>query len=241
MMRYYLFFLLSLCLFPLSVSAESLHIATIDLPPYGFLDGKEATGLCYELGNAIAREAGLEPENQLLPLARGMKNIANGSADMIIMLPNKEISVSADNLGPILPSEIVVFGLAQTPLRTVKDLRGKVVAFVRGSRYFTCNFSEIGAILYPLHGYEQGLKMLLNKRVDAVMGPKLGLYYTAQKTGLPRRAFGRPLTLCAAQGSVFLSKKVDSAVAARISAAVEHLVKTGRVQQLIDKYSLEQR
>lgn len=238
MNRFVLLLLAGLLAFPSTVLAEGLRIVTIDLPPYGFVTKGMISGLCYELGDIIAREAGLEAINRIRPLARGVEDIVDGTADMIIMIPSEEILHWADNLGSILPLEVVIFGRVQTPLRTLRDVRGKVVAHVRGAGYQDSKSRELGIVPYPSGSYEQSLKMLLSKRVDAVMGPKMGLQYTARRLGLPRRAFGPPLVVSVAQGSVFLSKRVKADVAARVAEAVERILRDGTMQRLLDKYSL---
>lgn len=221
-----------------SAMAETLRIVTIALPPYGYIDNKTNTGLNYEIGDAIALEAGFVPENNIVPLARGMEEISTGHADMIIMFPNPKINADARNLGMILPMETVIIARAGTVLRSLRDVRGKRVGSVRGAKYDDRVTKESGIILYPTDSYSQSLKMLLAGRVDAIIGPKLGLYYTAKTDNIPKQALGKPLVLSVSEGSVFISNKTPDSVAQQIGRAMSKLMKNGRIQQILSKYSL---
>lgn len=219
-------------------TAESLRIVTIALPPYGYIENGIETGLTYELGNRIAQEAGLDPINNILPFARSMEEVVSGTADMVIMFPNQTINANAKNLGSILPMETVIFGRADSTYRSLKDLHGKTIASVRGAEYDDRITKKNGMILYLTDNYTQSLKMLLAGRVEAVIGPKLGLYYTARKNKYPKHAFGTPLVLSTRQGCVFISNKAPETLAKKILDAMDRIRKNGTVTMLLEKYSL---
>jgi len=219
--------------------AEPFSLATIALPPYGYSEKGQPKGLTYELGNAIATEAGLTPTNSILPFARAMEEIALGKVDAIIMFPNPTIDSCAENLGLVLPMETIILGRAGTPLRSLRDVRGKTLATIRGAKYDDRISKKNGIILYPTDSYSQSLKMLLAKRVDAVVGPKMGLYFTAKRDAIPKRALGAPLVLSVAKGCFFLSNKVsDGQIRQRLIEAIERLKKNGTINALSAKYAL---
>jgi len=221
-----------------SAQAEALRIVTVALPPYGYTENGNDTGLTYELCNLIAQEAGFEPRNRIVPLARAMEEIATGKADMVLMLPNQKINANARNLGLLLPMETIIIGRADSLYRSLKDVRGKRMATVRDAEYDDRITKQNGIILYPTKDYSQSLKMLLAGRVEAVIGPKLGLHFTAKANNFPKQAFGEPLVLSVAEGSVFISNKTSGDIAKRISAAVNQIKKNGSARKLMGKYSL---
>ncbi len=217
---------------------ETLRIVTLSLPPYGYVEKGTDTGLNYELSNLLAVEAGFEPDNRIIPLIRAVDDIAAGRADMVIMFPNPTIDAVAKNLGIILPMETVLFGRAGSLYRSLKDARGKIVASVRGARYDERISKKSGIILYPTASYSQSLKMLLAGRVEAVIGPKLGLYFTVKTDNYPKRAFGDPLVLSTAQGCVFISNKTSPDIIEKVVAAMTRILANGTVHMLLEKYSL---
>lgn len=232
--------LLLVCLFalPCTASAESLRIATIELPPFGFSEDGVHKGLCFELGDVIAREAGFEPDNRLRPVARAVEDVAQGTADLIIMLRSEAIEKWADNVGQALDIHIVAMGRRRTRLVSEVDLRGKLVAFVRGAGYHDEAVRRLGIIPYPASDYEQTLKMLVSRRVDLAMGTWRGLRYTSRLMGLPDRMFDAPLVLSTVHGCVYLSKRVEGEARERLIGAVKKVLGDGTVERLADKYAL---
>ncbi len=219
--------------------AEVLKIVTIALPPYGYVENNQPMGLNYELGNIIAEDAGYTPENIIVPLARAVEDIQNGNADVVIMFPNPTIETSAENLGLVLPMETVLFGRADAVFRSLRDVRGKTVATVRGAKYDDRISKKNGIILYPTESYSQSLKMLLAKRVDAVVGPMLGLSFTAKNNHIPKHALGKPLVLSVAQGSLFLSRTHSTHdMKRRLTESIKRLKENGTINALLGKYTL---
>jgi len=219
--------------------AEVLNIATIDLLPYGYTENGQPTGLNYELANIIAKEAGYTPNNSIVPLARATHYIETGRMDVVIMFSTPFILTHADNLGLVLPMETVVLSRADTIIDTLQDLSGKTVATVRGAKYDDRVSKINDIVLYPTRNYTQSLKMLLFGRVDAVIGPILGLSYTAKENNFSKQDFSTPFILSTAQGNLFLSKKSSSTdKKQRLSNALKHLKKNGTLQSILNKYSL---
>lgn len=212
---------------------------TVSLPPYGYMEGGRPTGLVYEVVNAVAIEAGYTSVNTIVPLARAVKSLEEGTSDLTLMFPNPAIEEVAMNLGPLLPMEAVVLGRAGVALRSFKDVRGKIVATVRGAQYDERISKKNGVIVYPTESYCQSLKMLVAKRVDFAAGPKLGLLHSARGMSIPKRALGKPLVLSVVQGSLFLSlKNATPEKRQRLTEAMARLRKNGTIDAFLEKYSL---
>jgi len=79
--------------------------------------------------------------------------------------------------------------------------------------------------------------MLLNNRVDAMIGPAMGLYFTAGQLGYSKETFGKPLVLNTKDTWLQYSvKSADQKKIESLKAAVERLVKKNTFQEIIDKY-----
>jgi len=228
-----------LVLFATYAMADVLNIVTLGLSPYGYYDKKNATGLSYEVGNKLAEAAGYTPNNVIAPLARAVSDIASGDADIVIMLPSPEVNKVAYNLGSVLYIENVIIGRAETPMRSLREVRGKVLATVRGAKYDDRISKANGIATYPTENYAQSLKMLMAKRVDGVVGPQLGIYHAANKLRVPRRAFGKPLVLSTSPARLFLSNMtVTPERVRRLRQALDLLLENGTIKSLLEKYSL---
>ncbi|QJB56219.1 transporter substrate-binding domain-containing protein [Pseudodesulfovibrio sp. zrk46] len=219
--------------------AESLRITTVGLPPYGYKDKGEFVGMSYEIGNALAEKSGYEPNNKLAPLARAVNDLASGTTDVVIMFPTPNVERVAHSVGTVMNVQCVVLARSETVLRSERDLRGKTLASVRGALYDSGACKRNGVILQPVENYEQGVKMLLARRVDGVIGPRLGLLYTVEKMRLPPKAFGKPFVVTTTPACLFLSTKSDSPeMRDRLAKALEVLGSDGTIKNIVSKYSL---
>ncbi|BDQ33964.1 substrate-binding periplasmic protein [Pseudodesulfovibrio portus] len=214
---------------------------SLALSPYSYEQDGKLTGLVYDLGNALAEEAGLTAQNRQVRVLRAVEEIALGRADMVLMLPTSAIEKVADNLGPILSLETIALGRRGADYRSVEGLRGRTVASVRGTRYDERISPENGITIYQTTNYLHSLKLLLGNRVDAVVGPRFGLMHTIRENGLPPERFGEPLVLNVTQACVFLSKRVDPEVARRLRAAMVRMVREGKAERLCFSYDPQYR
>ncbi|MGE4423866.1 MAG: substrate-binding periplasmic protein [Pseudodesulfovibrio sp.] len=230
--------LLSCLPVPAFAQGDGLRIVTMELGTCGRMEEGRPSGFCYDLGNALAIEAGLEPRNRLAPLARGLEEMASGKADMMITPPEGDIADQAEDIGPVKAVTMVAWGRVETPLRDVRDLAGKTVAVLRGSRHERDRARELKYIPFPCKNHELGFKMLMVGRVDAVVGPLAGLTEAARRLGLQRRFLGQPLVLGRDFMRVYVSKRLPQAVRDRLRKALNRLIEDGAVARLRDRYPL---
>ena len=232
-----LLFFVTLLLSTAPVHAETLNIATINLAPWGYAEQGKAKGITYEMSNLIAHEAGYNVTNTLLTVAETLEQMKTGAVDMVIMLPNPQLKKHAINLGMILPVKNIVIGRAETAFHSFKDLRGKRIATIKGSKYDGRLSKSNGIILLPLKNHAQCLKMLLSKQVDGVAGTHSGLFFTAQQNSIPLNSLGKPFTLSIGQVSLFLSTQTATPERKqRIIESMRQASMRGQIQSIWGKY-----
>ena len=223
-----------------SVFAATLKIETMDVAPLGFLgaDGKP-TGVLYEVSNLIAKEAGIPYENILSSYSRMVKDLEDGNASFILRLyGNEDLDKNCIQIAQIaIPLQTIIVGTGGTSFKTLDDLHGKTVGILRGS-VLDEKFSADKLInKYEVNDYTQMLKMLTTKRLDAVVGSAMGLYYEAQKLGMKKGELGIPFVLSTGYNKLFFSKKLaDENTIAALKAAVDRLNKQGAFTKIFNKY-----
>lgn len=217
--------------------SETLTIATMQLEPYGFEQGGVPTGLAYELANRVAVEAEFTAVNRLKPLKDLTTSMLDGTADMVITTEEATLDARCERISEALESELVIFGRAGAPYRTVRDLRGKTVAVLRNADHLPIDRKH-GFATLPMKNYEQGLTRLLTKQVNAVAGTRFGLMYAMNKLKLPKRTFGPILSLGEARLALYVSKtSLDQAQRDRLKKAWDTVVEDGTLLSVITKYS----
>lgn len=221
-----------------SIFAADLKIETISVAPFGMLgdDGKP-TGMMYEISNKIAETAGLKYTNTLVPYARSVIGVSEGTADFVLRFSNPELQAAAFQLASIATMPTIIISKKGMPFATLDALHGKTVGMLRGG-VFDDKFAKDEAIKkFEANDYDQILKMLFADRFEAAIGSNVGLYYIANKQGIAPEALSAPLILTTQDFILHFSKKnVNEATKTALKNAVEKLRKDGTIDKIISKY-----
>ena len=221
--------------------ARELSIDTIDIFPFGYIDiDGQNTGIIYEISNIIAKTAGFTAVNKIRPYSRTIIDLKNGDADIVIRYPNAALQENAISVATIIGFNSIVIGNVGSDFKSIKDLHGKTIGSIRGG-VFDSKVSEDKAIIkYEVKDYEQIFKMLLAKKLDAVIGSTIGLYLNAKKMNISKAQLGKPLILEKKYFTLFLSKKnADPQTILALKKAVKDLVASGEISKIIKKYDLK--
>ena len=238
-MRFILFFICGLFLFSSPrIEARPLNLVIMEMEPFGFLtEDRQITGILHGMLKRIAEETGLAYELNLLPFARAIRYIETGQADAVIMFPNEQTEQVAIRVAPISLARNIVLGAAGTRYTSLEDLHGKVVANVRGANYDDAFTSETKISKYAVNDYEQGLKMLVNNRLDGIAGTEGGILYIAKKLGYSRNQFGEPLILNTRQTYLYFSKHTaDEAIIQQLKAIIDRLREQDTFEKIQSSY-----
>ncbi|MBX9912598.1 MAG: transporter substrate-binding domain-containing protein [Pseudomonadaceae bacterium] len=229
---------LALYLAGMSALARELRIDTIAVAPFGFYTAAgQPTGIMYELGNLIAREAGFSATNQIVPYAQTVIEVKHGAADFVLRYGNDELTEVAIQVASVLSLPTIVLGLPSAQFRSLEDLHGMTVGVLRGGRFDQRFEADIAIRKYPVLDYQQMVKMLMAKHLDAGIGSTVGIYYSASQLGLKQTQLGVPLVLSEQHFVLHFSRKTaDDATIAALQTAVERLKQRNAIAPLVDKY-----
>lgn len=222
----------------LAYADEPFRIDTIQASPLGFVtaDG-QSKGLYFEIGNRVAEAAGLSFTNRVVPFARAITALENGDADMSMFF-RREGNPRLVPLAKVYVLKNIVIGRKGTRFETFADLQGKEVAKMRRTDYGEAFEKDSAIAMVEINNYAQGIAMLMEDRVDAVVGPEIGLFFSARQSGYGRELFSAPLEVSRREVWVQVSAAtVDEAKQAALKAAIELLLADGAIQQIIEKYT----
>lgn len=223
-----------------AADSEALKIVTVQMAPFGFFteDGN-STGLLYEMSNRIAEAAGFSYINRIVPFARLIAELESGESDFGIFLHSTKNEQAAVKVAALFPLENAVIGLKGTRIKSLEDLHGKTVAIVRGARYDDGFDADAAIIKYETKDYHHSVRMVVYKRLEAMIGPKIGLLFTAKQMGYSADIFDDPLILNTKDAWLQFSRKktADNKTIKRLKAASEQLLKDNTITRLIDNYA----
>lgn len=145
-----------------------LSFAVIDSPPYGSHDGKQrADGIYPRFLASLARELEQPIDPLLMPFARAAHLTSIGNVDGTIMFKNAVTDGKTVALAPLYITGQIVQAAPGLRLRSRAGLDQLLVGRIRGG----CQDLEADTgktwRFYELNTQQQGVEMLLARRIDA--------------------------------------------------------------------------
>ena len=222
-------------------SEIQLNIATIELKPMGYLEAPDQKkGILFEISNAIAKDAGLTASNTILPYGRSILQVEKGLSDFVLIFANDMLEEHAVNLGNALDLTNVIITKASSPVSKLTELHGKTIAHVTNANYDETYQSDQMIKKFYTQSYDHNFNLLFKDRVHGVVGPRIGLYFTAKKMGFGKKDFSPPLILNKKGVAAYISKKFNDrhrSKARKLRKIIEHYYSSGKSSQIIEKYN----
>lgn len=78
--------------------------------------------MMFEIGNAIADELGRPYSNAIIPYARTVRDLGDGSADIVLRFTNPELEKNSIQVAPIVSMPTIIVGLSGTAIKSLADL-----------------------------------------------------------------------------------------------------------------------
>lgn len=225
---------------PPSRAAEALRIETIQSAPFGLVDAGVSSGMMYEIGNLIAERAGLSAVNHVVPYARTVVSLRNGSADMVVRFSNDELAEVAVQVARVLPMQTVVLSLPGSKVERLADLAGTTVAVARSAPLDPRLEAVPGIRFERVQNNEMLVRMVAAGRVKAAFGSRLGLLGAARHVGVAPDRFAPPLVVGSQDFWLHVSRK--SATPELIDAlrrGLESAQRDGSIEQIRRRYEAE--
>ncbi|WP_293502901.1 ABC transporter substrate-binding protein [Roseateles sp.] len=208
----------------------ALRMETIQSEPFGRMGPQGPGGLMYDIGLLIALRAGLVVENHVVPYARTVLSLHNGTSDLVLRFSNDELKAVAHQVAPVLALPTVVVSRREAPLLRLQELSQRSLAVPRS---FPLPESLAGLHLQSVNSNEHAIQMLMSRRVDAAYGSNLGLFGAARGLGLRMQAFARPLVVERQTFWLHLSRRsATPALIERLAQAVASLHQDGSINRL---------
>ena len=153
----------------------SLLLIALLWPPFRMEDAQgNLTGLDIDVLNEIGRRSGLSFDIQRAPWARGLADLQQGRADLMIGLaktPEREqyIEYLSSPYYACAPRFYTAASIAPQ-VRSYADLQGKVIGYVNESVYFQPFDADRSLNKRGVNNEQQLLQMLLRGRLAVVIG-----------------------------------------------------------------------
>lgn len=170
--------LLLLCslMFTFSANANARTYKAIAFPAPGAMESPTKGALIELALHAFERMEGDTLEIEMLPARRANREFKNGNADLFIAGDATIDSPSPDEQSQTIKvhtgfttGQMVLTRAGSPLLKTVSDLKGKIVGILAGWEYPETFVNDESIIKEPTASLEQNIKKLLKGRVDALL------------------------------------------------------------------------
>ena len=190
------------------------RFSTSNVKPWGFLnqDGVPV-GLLVNLVHALedelinANDNRVTIDNHIRPYPRVIHEIKTGSIDFAVMFKSPEANKIGISVGKVADHKILIVGLAGTPkINNLNQLKDKPIGHIRGSKYGPIFDNHQSLNKLPLGSMEQGLNMLLKKRIYAFASADQTLYYALRELQIPSNKVIPLMTVSEVSTALYFSK-----------------------------------
>ncbi len=224
---------------PLARAAgRPLRAVALAIAPYGVLDASgRKSGLFVDAFELVARESRHRIDVTVVPYARAIALMRSGEADLMIASSSSVLAEIAEPMGMLWTAEVVAVSRAGLKLDGQADLRGRTVGLVRGTDYGAAFLDEGEYRKHEINGPLQGLRMLQEGRLDAVVGTRLDVFHALHQLKVPRARIGSAITVQSREIHLHLGHRSENdALATELRRAVQELRSSGKADALLAKY-----
>lgn len=229
---------------PLNVSAEKMVFGMVDdFPPYQYTEAEKPCGADADIVSEVCIRLGIEPEFQVMPWKRVLKNAEDGDISAVLALLFKEertkvlyytkepIHINRDSVIALKGSGMKISGL--------DDLKGKKVGVMSGYSYGPDfdNYKELNKILCDDH--KSLIRILDAGRIDAAVAAETPFMFNSKKMGFKDR-FETVYVISENPAYTGFSQKScgenGKIMAEKFSEVLRQLKAEGMIEKIMEKY-----
>lgn len=169
------------------VGAQDLTIVFEDYPPYEYIEDNEVKGINVELIREAFKRMAINPQFEPRPWKRALYELKNGD---ILALSSGFKTPERETYG-LFPSEplametvmVIALKTSAVEINSLEDLRGLKVGVIREYAYGNEFDTLEGLTKVEANSNPRLLQMLLNQRMDVIIGNKAVFKHLAKSIG----------------------------------------------------------
>jgi ABC-type amino acid transport substrate-binding protein len=215
----------------------TLRIATMKLPPYGWIDkDQKRHGLVFDISQEIGIRSGLTFTNKILPFNRMLSMLKNGKIDILSSQPHPKALDAGEKLGIIFKINVIAATKKNSRISKIEDFKGKELIYHLGSSYQ--QLEGLPKKIHRVTSYRQSLEMLHTREsIDGAVFSEPAYYYYMQQIGLTSNDFGKVIYIERDKEQwIFVRRGIPLGIKAKLKRVVEEIYQENMWEQLLKKY-----
>jgi polar amino acid transport system substrate-binding protein len=230
-----------------AAGAAEITAYTEEWPPYNYAEETDVRGVSTDILRASCELAKIKCEIHVVPWARAYQTVLE-KPNTLLYTTARKLSRMKDFLwvGPILPRTTWVYGRARDSdsIKDFKDLAKGRVGVVRDEAARQ-DLEGVGvpASAFVVQGANADvLRMLNSKMVDTMVDTEIGMAWNLRSLGIPAKSVSRLMKLTDDGAYYFaLNLKTDPGIAIDLQAALDKLVREGKMDAIVRNYIAQDR
>jgi polar amino acid transport system substrate-binding protein len=221
-----------------AMQSRPIQMRTINVAPYGINTKNKSEGIYYELAELLSLKSEMKTDHYIYPYSRIIHEMKYGLSDVTIMFKYDELNEYVDYLIPLPSIKNVIVGLNGNHFSSIKELKGKTIAYLRGAKFSAEIDHDKDIHKYLTSNLVNGIKMLVVGRVDAIIGPYQAILYAAKIAGKRKNLLGSPLVVSERTPWLQISKKSKfRGKSEKLSLTFNSLLENGHFLEILKKYN----
>ncbi|MCV2359017.1 MULTISPECIES: substrate-binding periplasmic protein [Roseateles] len=213
-----------------------LRILLNDVAPYTLHGEVSRPGMHHEIMLALAREAALPVALGSAVYVRLAMGLKDGSADLVVGVEGPELEELAQRVTPFHVFKFVVLTKKASDIRSVAQLKGKLLGVARGAFYDDAINKDDAIRKFGVADPFQGVRMLALDRLDAVISSDYLLSYALKQSGVDLNQFNSPFTVNEKSYVLYARRELGAETVRRLQRAMESLQKSGQIERILRSY-----
>ena len=218
---------------------ETLVVNIIGSEPSGYLDENgKITGFHADFFRKLGEISKLDIELQLLPFARGLRAMKNGSIDAGLLFKVKKREAFLDPITYLFDTHVSAIGRKGITPKSISQLEHLSISRMRGVAVNEAyDRVEKKNPTIQSNNYPQLIKMLNSKHIDVAVGNFYSIWRLSQQMGIQKKIEFPGLLLAKQEVWLHFSKKSKRKhLIPQIKEALSRIKETDFIDKLFLKY-----
>lgn len=224
---------------PIAIGSSKRIADVIEIAPWGLAgsDG-QPKGVYTAIFKRLSERSGCALEPRLTPIPRAVLEVSRGTASATIMLDRADLNENAVAIGEVAALRIEVWLPLGSPARSLEDLSGKRVGYLRGPTYHEGFDRDTNIVKHQVTSPRQQLEMLGKGRLDGAIGVRENFLTAAAQMGISPTDFPPPIDLGKRVVKLWVTSGLrDTACAEQLRQALKDMRRDGEISRLISEAS----
>jgi ABC-type amino acid transport substrate-binding protein len=219
-----------------SLAPPTIHAATIDRNPFGFLDASGvAQGVSVDVYRLIAERLGRPLHVEFGRVDQIVVGIGAATVDLAVMFQHDELGASAVALGPLM--EVPTGVLARTLLSGYDDLSGLRIGYVEATPFDERFESDASLTKVAFSSVSAAFGAYVDGSIDAIAGPLQYLFYQAPHYAARNGTLFKVLLLQNRAMWLYVRTAAFTATErAVIANSIDQMIETNMIESFSDHY-----